>query len=87
MEFFYVVGDHLHNAKDGNREQQTPYPPPEEQCDTYRPCMHFFDLAGHPGDDEYANRACGSENIHKMLWAVSRDVERSIGDGCGDVIV
>ena len=26
MEFFYVVGDHLHNAKDGNREQQTPEP-------------------------------------------------------------
>ena len=52
-----------------------PIPPratPEEQCDTHRHCIHFCDLAGHPGDDEYDNCARGNENIHKMLWTVSR---------------
>ena len=55
MEFFYVLGDHLHHAKDGNREQQAPYPPEpyqEEQRDTYRHCIHFCDLDGHRGDNE-----------------------------------
>jgi hypothetical protein len=39
----------------------------------YIPTLHiFFYLAGHPGDDEYDNCAHGNENIHNMLWTVSR---------------
>jgi hypothetical protein len=39
----------------------------------YIPTLHiFFYLAGHPGDDGYDNCARGNENIHNMLWTVSR---------------
>jgi hypothetical protein len=44
MEFFYVVGDHLHNAKDGNREQQTPYSPepPQKNNSIYTDTAYIF---------------------------------------------
>jgi hypothetical protein len=52
----------------------------------YIPTLHiFFYLAGHPGDDKYDNCARGKENIH-TLDSIPK-VERSTGDGCGDVTV
>ena len=52
-----MLGNNLHNANDGNREQQTPYPlesASEEQRNKYRHWIHLRDVAGHPGDDKDA---------------------------------
>ena len=38
-----MVGDHLHNAKDGSREQQTPYPPePHQKSNTIHTDIVFI---------------------------------------------
>ena len=74
-----MLGDHLHHAKDRNREQQTPYPPepsPEEQRDKHRGSIHFCDLAGHSRDEKHTDDSGNRQRDQGHLFHV--DDRRSV---------
>ena len=79
-----MLGNNLHNANDGNREQQTPYPlesTSEEQRNKYRHWIHLRDVAGHPADDKDATEG-GDPQRARVSQRVAKENRADEYDNC-----